>query len=129
MDEIARERRRLARVLKQRFGEDANLAKTLLMVPLRAAFGMRVEKADRPSYLAALERLPKHTAMKPGFPLISKARDGRWRVSFANGPLLHESSRRFSTHQDAAAWATDFLMRWAKLSSSRNAPTRRLAGS
>jgi len=118
LDEIARERRRLARVLKQRFGEDANLAKTLLMVPLRAAFGMRVEKADRPSYLAALERLPKHTAMKPGFPLISKARDGRWRVSFANGPLLHESSRRFSTHVEADAWATDFLMRWAELSLS-----------
>jgi hypothetical protein len=61
--------------LKQRFGEDANLAKTLVMVLLRAAFGMRIEKADRPSYLAALERLPKHTTMKPGFPLISKAGD------------------------------------------------------
>ena len=101
--------------MKQTFGEDANLAKTLLMVPLRAAFGMRIEKADRPSYLATLERLPKHTTMKPGFPLVSKARDGRWRVTFANGPLLHESSRRFSTQAEANAWATDFLMRWAEL--------------
>src|SRR5215472_9277493 len=99
-DEIARERRRLARVLKQTFGEDANLAKTLLMVPLRAAFGVRIEKADRPRYLAALERLPKHTTMKPGFPLVS-AHDGRWRVSFANVPLSHESSRRFSTQAEA----------------------------
>jgi len=104
--------------LAQTFGDDANLAKTLLMVPLRAAFGVRIEKADRPRYLAALERLPKHTTMKPGFPLVSKAGDGRWRVSFANGPLLHESSRRFSTHAEADAWATDFLMRWAELSLS-----------
>jgi len=112
--------------LRQTFGEDANLAKTLLMVPLRAAFGVRIEKADRPRYLAALERLPKHTTMKPGFPLVSKARDGHWRVTFANGPLSHESSRRFSTHAEADAWATDFLMRWAELSSSRNAPDLRL---
>ena len=98
--------------MKQTFGEDANLAKTLLMVPLRAAFGMRIEKADRPSYLAALERLPKHTTMKPGFPLVSKARDGRWRV------------RRFPTQAEAAAWASDFVMRWAELRSSRNAPGR-----
>jgi hypothetical protein len=104
--------------LTQTFGEDANLAKMLLMVPLRAAFGVRIEKADRPSYLAALERLPKHTSMKPGFPLVSRACDGRWRVTFANGPLLHESSRRFSTHAEADAWATDFLMRWAKLNLS-----------
>jgi hypothetical protein len=81
--------------LKQTFGEDANLAKTLLMVPLRAAFGMRIEKADRPSYLAALERLPKHTTMKPGFPLISKARDGRWRVSFANVPYYMKAHDAF----------------------------------
>jgi len=68
--------------LKQTFGEDANLAKTLLMVPLRAAFGVRIEKADRPSYLVALERLPKHTTMK--------AREGRWR-----GPLLQNAHDAF----------------------------------
>jgi hypothetical protein len=41
-------------------------------VPLRAAFGVRIEKADRSSYLATLERLPKHTTMKPGYPLVSR---------------------------------------------------------
>jgi hypothetical protein len=37
--------------------------------------------------------------------------DPHWRVTFTNGPMRYESSRRFGSVAEAETYATDFLAR------------------
>jgi len=118
-DEIARQRRRLARALRDIFdsGEDAILAEAMLMTVLRDEFGYPVKDEDRPRYLAALERLPKGSTAQPRLLIVSSCAEGaegagsHWRVTFTDGRADYESSRRFATEAEADAWANDFVVR------------------
>ena len=106
MDEMAkrREERRcnLARDFLPTFGngEDAILAATLLVMALDYRFPAPISEENRPHYLAALERLPKGSAVKPRVSLVSPGSNGtaqHWRVTFADHHAEYQSLRHFPT--------------------------------
>ena len=115
MDEMAkrREERRcnLARDFLPTFGngEDAILAATLLVMALDYRFPAPISEENRPHYLAALERLPKGSAVKVRVSHVFPERN--WRVAFTDGSADYKGWRRFLTKAEAVAYATDFLAR------------------
>ena len=119
MDEIARERRRLRRILRSKFGnsEDATFAKMIFMTAVHFHFGRPIKEEDRPHYLALLERLPKEAGDLRVFSVQMYDTDTvpHWRVIFTDNPTLHESFRRFPTEAAAHEYASHFLASWAEI--------------
>jgi hypothetical protein len=113
MDEIGPRREERLRELARNFvsvfgnGEDADLAATMLVM----ALAWPIIEADRPRYLAALERLPKGSAAKPRVSHVSPYNGGdaqRWCVTFADDHAKYQSSRHFLTKAEADDYASDF---------------------
>jgi hypothetical protein len=105
-------RRELTEDFLSLFGnvEDAELAATMLVM----AVAPPVSKRDRLGYLAALERLPKGSTVKPRLLLVSVNDGGaaqQWRVTFADDHAGYQSSRQFPTEAEANTYATNFLER------------------